>query len=97
MCDYACPGDDHAKCGGHWMMNVYQIAPAGDIWLVLLGKFSNLFIFQLTAPGATGLGRAVPKHADSMGLRMGLGPFLSLLSMEARNAKDLQQTFKIAT
>ena len=36
MCDYACPGDDHAKCGGHWMMNVYQIAPAGNVWLVML-------------------------------------------------------------
>merc|ERR1712066_928559 len=27
-CDYTCPGDDSAKCGGHWMMNVYEIAPS---------------------------------------------------------------------
>ena len=30
MCDYDCPGDASAKCGGHWKMNVYQIAPPGD-------------------------------------------------------------------
>ena len=35
MCDYACPGDASAKCGGHWMMNVYQIAPAGNACWVL--------------------------------------------------------------
>ena len=46
-------------------------------------------MFQLTAPGVTGPGRAVPNHVVE-GLRMGLGPFLSLPSMEARNVKDLQ-------
>ena len=35
MCDYNCPGDATSKCGGHWMMNVYQIAPIGDTCLVL--------------------------------------------------------------
>ena len=31
MCDYSCPGDPAAKCGGHWMMNVYrtQTEPPG--------------------------------------------------------------------
>jgi len=27
VCNYDCPGDATSKCGGHWMMNVYQIAP----------------------------------------------------------------------
>ena len=39
MCDYTCPGDASAKCGGHWMMNVYQIAPAGKICFVMFFIF----------------------------------------------------------
>ena len=23
-CDYRCPGDESATCGGEWMMNLYQ-------------------------------------------------------------------------
>ena len=27
-CDYVCPGDSSANCGGHWMMSVYQTSNA---------------------------------------------------------------------
>ena len=44
----------------------------------------------MTGPGVT-----VQYHVE-MGLKMGLGQFLNLPSMEAWSAQDLQRTLKIA-
>ena len=74
------------------MMNVYQIAPAGDKWFYYFRNMSPVSIhikFQLTAPGVTGLGIAVLNHVVA-GFRMEQGPFPNLLNMEAPNAQDNQ-------
>ena len=53
-------------------------------------------MFQLTAPGVTGPGIAVPKHV-MVGLRMEQGWLLNLRSMEVANAQDFQLPCRSAT
>ena len=72
----------------HFIPGISQLC-LGMVRFVI--NFSKLCLFQLTARGVTGPGIAVPNPAE-MGLRMGPEPFLSLQSMEGKNAQNQQLT-----